>query len=58
MNRLQICSYQKRYQNFDHLARLGDHLGGNPDPLHAAAKGEAEQDGEGGEDDGQNEPKC
>ena len=39
------------------LARLGDHLGGNTDPLHAAAKGEAEKDGEGGEDYGQDEPE-
>ena len=46
-----------RYQKFDHLARLRDHLGGNPDPLHTAAKGEAEKDGEGGEDDRHDEPK-
>ena len=31
----------------DRLARLRDHLGGHPDPLHAAAKSETEEAGQG-----------
>ena len=41
----------------DRLARLRDHLGGHPDPLHAAAKSETEEAGQGGEDDCEDEPE-
>ena len=41
----------------DRLARLRDHLGGHPDPLHAAAKSETKEAGQCGEDDCEDEPE-